>query len=71
METELADLNNLNDLYELGVMYYYGLKVQKDKLKAIKIFVSLSNKMHIRASIMLKQIRNVNDYRKRPKRKNK
>lgn len=62
MELELLDFSNLNDLYELGIMYYYGFKVQKDRFKAFQIFSSLSKRKYTKASIMLQQIENVKQY---------
>ena len=56
------DFQSLNDLYEIGVMYYYGLKVPKNKSKAIQIFKLLANKNYVRALIMMKQIRSIRSY---------
>lgn len=69
METELLDFSNLNNLYELGIMYYYGLKVQKDRVKAFHIFSCLADKKYMKASIMLKQMKKVEEYKPASKKK--
>lgn len=62
IEFEGLDFQSLNNLYELGIMYYYGLKVRKDRSKAVQIFKALSDKSHIKAMIMMKQIRSIRRY---------
>ena len=58
----LLDFSNLNELYELGIMYYYGLEVQKDRKKAFQIFTTLSERKYSKASIMLQQIEKMKKY---------
>ena len=59
MENELLNFSNLNELYELGIMYYYGFNVQKDRLKAFQIFSSLSKRKYTKASIMLQTLKSM------------
>jgi TPR repeat protein len=67
IEFEGLDFQSLNELYEIGVMYYYGLKVPKNKSKAVQIFKALANKSHIKSTIMMKQIRSIRSYESQKK----